>query len=288
MDTSPHIRYFQRCLGLLPSKYEAEDANRLVLVYLCLCGLDLVQPIPESYIRESRRQYIDWIYLHAVETADLYGFVGSETYLGCGAYTLPNLAYTCFALQILLTLGDDYSRIPRQKLMSFVIKCQRSNGSFTPMLDSHGSAFGEEDLRYCMLASTVRKLIKWDCSSTDIDLGRLHRYVVSTRCFDGGLSEAQGAESHAGLTFCGLNTLKLIGRLDPQDWIDTVDFLVHRQIQYTDYNTIECDEDDIEDDGGFNGRINKPADTCYGFWCIWSLRLLGQQDLWISKRLLGI
>lgn len=35
---------------------------------------------------------------------------------------------------------------------------------------------------------------------------------------------------------------------------DTIRWLVNRQIN------------DDEDKGGFNGRVNKPGDTCYSFW----------------------
>lgn len=44
----------------------------------------------------------------------------------------------------------------------------------------------------------------------------------------------------------------------------------------------DCDEEDIDDEsshgstyGGFNGRIGKPKDSCYSFWCGASLAVSG-------------
>jgi len=44
---------------------------------------------------------------------------------------------------------------------------------------------------------------------------------------------------------------------------DTIHWLVNRQI------------DGEKDKGGFNGRVNKPGDTCYSFWAGGALDILG-------------
>jgi geranylgeranyl transferase type-1 subunit beta len=47
----------------------------------------------------------------------------------------------------------------------------------------------------------------------------------------------------------------MLGALDTVDMDDTVRWVTSRQIGL-----------DNAGHGGFNGRVNKPADTCYSFW----------------------
>ena len=60
----------------------------------------------------------------------------------------------------------------------------------------------------------------------------------------------------AGSTYCCIAALSLLGALDSENHEDTIHWLVNRQIS-------SAEEDQ---DGGFNGRVNKLADTCYAFW----------------------
>jgi len=48
---------------------------------------------------------------------------------------------------------------------------------------------------------------------------------------------------------------------------DTIRWLASRQISTED-----------EEKGGFNGRVNKPADTCYSFWVGGALDILGVKE----------
>ncbi|ODV86596.1 hypothetical protein CANARDRAFT_191189, partial [[Candida] arabinofermentans NRRL YB-2248] len=297
LATTKHIKYFNRFLGVLPSKLESEDSNKLAIIYFTLCGLDLLLPTKSTPEQKSLHdyvpatEYIEWIYTHVIETETHYGFRGSSIYEGTGKYDVINLAPSCFALQILVILGDDLSRINRAKLMRYVMLCQRTNddGSFGPFV-LNGEITGDRDARYCMMACTIRKLIKWgdypgDDVVGDIDMVLLSKYIKSTVAFDGGMAMETGGESHAGLTFCGLDSLSLSGYLNEHsdtEFKDTIDFLVHRQLFFGEANKAELQENDyadLEDMGGFNGRLNKYADTCYAFWCIGSLCLLGFTEL---------
>lgn len=267
-----HVAYFKRCLGILPTAFESEDSNTLAIAYFSLAGLGLLEAIEGL----DRNQYIDWIYTHLVETDQWCGFRGSSLYEGTQLYDPPNIGATLFAIQSLLMLGDSLEKINRSKVMSYLVACQREDGSFAPTVDLETKLpFGEEDSRYCMIAASIRRLI--GPQKDDINLDSLQRYVESTVGFDGGLSMGKLCESHAGLTYCGIDALSLIGRLQG-DWQSTVDFLVHRQVYYT-KQELESNEDaDVDDIGGFNGRINKYADTCYAFWSISTLTLLGAQE----------
>jgi geranylgeranyl transferase type-1 subunit beta len=59
----------------------------------------------------------------------------------------------------------------------------------------------------------------------------------------------------AGSTYCCLAALSMLGALDAENRDDTIHWLVSRQINSPDPGH-----------GGFNGRVNKPDDTCYSFW----------------------
>jgi geranylgeranyl transferase type-1 subunit beta len=62
----------------------------------------------------------------------------------------------------------------------------------------------------------------------------------------------------AGSTYCGIAVLTMLNAV-PHDLDDTMRWLVNRQVG---------DEKPPKDSekGGFNGRVNKPPDTCYSFW----------------------
>jgi geranylgeranyl transferase type-1 subunit beta len=59
----------------------------------------------------------------------------------------------------------------------------------------------------------------------------------------------------AGSTYCCLAALSMLGALDVENSGDTIHWLTSRQIN-----------SDNSGHGGFNGRVNKPSDTCYSFW----------------------
>lgn len=66
-------------------------------------------------------------------------------------------------------------------------------------------------------------------------------------------------ESHGGTTFCAVAALKLSDQLDvlsPKVIEKIKRWLIFRQ------------------DDGFNGRPNKPVDTCYSFWIGSTLKIL--------------
>lgn len=299
-----HIKYFNRCLGVLPSKYESEDSNKLALIYFSLAGLDLLGGL-EQIPQTTRDEYKEWVYMHYISTKE--GFRGSAIYdlhdHGQNAnnirggdsdvdddnsYDKPNLAATCFALQILIILKDEnlVERIDRYKILNYLAKCQLDDGSFAPGLDIDGYPFGENDLRYCMIGATVRFLlgfsngVKPHDDYQDINVLKFQEYIKSIQSYDGGFGIFKMSESHAGICFCGLSALVLSDYNDnsnhntEEKLIEKVDgekltrFLVFRQVSSDDDN-----------DGGFNGRLNKDSDTCYCFWVTSSLFLIKRQNL---------
>lgn len=303
---SKHEKYFSLCTQSFPSKAQSEDSNKLALIYFCLHGLDILGKL--NLLQETRLEYVEVIFNHLIDTKDktIQSFRPSQTFQlkEESSYDFPNLSATFFALSNLLALRSNYStRLDNHKIMNFVKRCQVTEGddagSFKPVLDSNGQSFGETDLRHCYIAASIRKLVKYDAlpvdqRKNDFDVNGLTNFIKKRINFNGGLSSNIFTESHSGLTFCGLATLKLLDenfaqRPENLDWIEsTKSWLVHRQVDYPEslytYNKQTEEYDDYEfyehdDIGGFNGRENKFSDTCYCWWVTGSLSILNGLEL---------
>lgn len=341
-----HTKYFQMCLNVLPSRLQSEDSNKLALIYFCLNALDMLHSV-DSVVNKSgdrKPDILQWIYSHY--NGD--GFRGSLTHLlessngtvankdteqsatenyknrknddNNGSYDPANLAATYFALCILSILKDTQlpQKLDRFSIMNYVKRCQLPNGSFTSILDIYGNPYGEHDLRLCLVAASIRKLLQFDNDTitdderkeNDIDVDKLEEHILSCLAYSGGFGGRPHLEVHAGYTFCGLAALKLINRLpfeqktrhnksinsasnnnnsnnnnlnstDP-DFSKTIGWLARRQLWFNEYNRSEFETNeffDIVDLGGMNGRENKYADTCYAFWVAGSLDLLGHLQI---------
>lgn len=279
LDVKKHISCHKRFLSLLPSKFESEDSNKLAMAYFSLASLELMGTLHDSFNDFELQEFVDYIYSHLIESEQVSGFRGSLTYLK--RVESIDLASTCFALQCLLILGDSLGRIDKKKVLFFVQSCQKNNGGFTNTLDS----LNAKDLRYCMIAATVCKILCKDFPnySQAIDTESLKSFIYGLQTYDGGFSMCKGDESHGGMVFCAIDTLSLIDEnlrrsihLDKASML--LEFLVHRQVHFGKYNEqeyLQNENADMRDNGGFNGRLNKYADTCYVFWTLASLELLG-------------
>ncbi|AOA64538.1 Geranylgeranyl transferase type-1 subunit beta [Komagataella phaffii CBS 7435] len=291
LDASKHVKYFQLCLDMLPSRFEEEDSNKLAIVYFSLLGLLLLRDKQsEDIVNINREEKIEWIYKHYLP--DKSGFRGSLLYdlqlnqpkdsTNSNEYDVPNMAATLFSLQILYMFKDKriMDRLDKNRIMSFVSQCQTEDGSFKSCLGRDGIAFGDSDLRHCMIACTIRRILS-GCETTtfqdDINVEKLKDHIMQCLNYNGGLGGSPNEESHAGLTFCGLASLKLLGaELNPNEWRNTIRWLCHRQIQ---------SQSGDDNNGGFNGRENKSADTCYSFWVIGSLKLFNMEHLIDQKQI---
>ncbi|WPK27664.1 hypothetical protein PUMCH_005061 [Australozyma saopauloensis] len=290
-----HARYFQLCLNSLPQKAQSEDSNKLALVYFNLYGLALIGKLD----LEKCSGYVDYVYQHLIPLQDLLiqAFRSSNTFAldsSKNDYDLPNLSSTFFALAILLVLEEDFSsKIDRHKIMNFVSRCQVKDGlekgAFRPVLDCNGNPYGESDLRLCYVAASIRTILGYDKLPAservnDFDIAALEAFILDKVAIAGGLSSAACAEAHSGLTFCGIAALKQISRehfLSGANWIDsTIEWLAHRQVDYPDLLYKEDYEFyDSIDEGGFNGRPNKFADTCYSWWVMALMQMLCHDGL---------
>lgn len=278
-----HVKFFTLCLHSLPERAQSEDSNKLALVYFVLHGLALLgKP-------DLDQAHVSYVYEHLIDLPDdsIQAFRSSQTFALApkkNEYDLPNLSATFFALANLLVLQHDYSKdLDRHRIMRFVSRCQIKDGpdkgSFRPVLGVEGSCWGESDLRLCYLAAGIRKMAGYDKlpeeeREDDIDVAQLTTFIELKVNFNGGLASSANTESHAGLTFCGLAALRLVGASLSDEWVElTKNWLVHRQVDYSSLFG-EYEYYDEEDIGGFNGRENKYSDTCYAWWVVGLLKLL--------------
>ena len=134
-------------------------------------------------------------------------------------------------------------------------KLQQPDGSFVASVEA-----AENDMRFVYLASSICYILN-DFSGIDVDA--TVNFVLKSIRYDGGIAQGPGLEAHGGSTFCGLASLKLLGRLDALSTAQRSNLLrwcVSRLHQ------------------GFQGRPNKPDDTCYTFWLGAAIRILCRDE----------
>ncbi|KAG9248307.1 terpenoid cyclases/protein prenyltransferase alpha-alpha toroid [Calycina marina] len=229
-----------------------------------------------------------------------------------------NLPATLFALMSLGFVGR-MEEVKRVKCLRWLKSLQRDDGSFGELVRQGRIEGGRDMRYCFVAVSVrwlLRGYIKID-SVEDIDIEALVAHIRAGQTFDGGVSESSQHEAHAGYTYCAIACLSLLGRLPHSSGAQTdseispgltnisgtIRWLVSRQLQY------HNEDDNSDDEGpgfeqsqntgicantepplesllinenmfvGFNGRVNKRADTCYAFWVVASLSMIGEVEL---------
>lgn len=268
-----HIKYFRSCLERLPYEYVGLESGLLSGIYFAVTALDLLGVVDDI----DKQSVIDHVYSLQIQCsqssqiAGHNGFIGSsyfgqpygaclcsdmESFYQPSIYMNGHLAMDYTAISLLLTLGDDLSRLDIEKLVQGISQLQQPDGSFRATLSD-----GECDMRYLYCACAVSALLN-NWSSVDKD--RAVSFITSCLTYEGGLSLTPGAEAHGGSTYCGIASLALMNRLDALTG-DRRDALIYWCLQ--------------RQVGGFNGRTNKDADSCYSFWIGATLKILNSFDL---------
>ncbi|KAG6441552.1 hypothetical protein O3G_MSEX001911 [Manduca sexta] len=258
-----HVKYFMRFLNILPPSLSSHDTTRVTIAYFSVAGLDVLGSI-SSMSLELRSRIIDWLYRLQVhpykETGNMSicGFQGSSTINmdlevtdSMCHYRCGHLAMTYTGLCILLALGDDLSRLNRKAIVEGVKALQTVEGNFAATLSGC-----ESDMRFVYCAACISYILN-DWSGFDIE--KATDYILRSINYDYGIAQCPELESHGGTTFCALATLALtdqMHRLSEQQVEGLKRWLLFRQID------------------GFQGRPNKPVDTCYSFWVGASLKIL--------------
>ncbi|CAG8583138.1 10654_t:CDS:2 [Diversispora eburnea] len=204
-DRSKTIKYFKRCLDLLPNNYT-----------------NLLGVLETEIPKERRDKWVNWIYAQQIlpdENNPGSPFSGlpfnpNGSRISKLPFDAANLAMTYTALACLLILGDDLSRVDRHAIINALKYLQKENGS-------------------------------------GINVEKAVDYIRKSQSYDYGVGQGPGEESHG-------NSLYLLNRLDEGllSKNQTIFWLLSRQTT------------------GFQGRANKPPDTCYSFWIGASLKIL--------------
>ncbi|PKC04350.1 protein geranylgeranyltransferas-like protein type I beta subunit [Rhizophagus irregularis] len=268
-----HISYLMRGLTLLPKQYASNDTNRMTLAFFCLSGLDLLGALESEIPEERRKTWIDWIYAQQILPDErnpeinekICGFRGSPFSglpfdpNGSRESRLPfdaaNLAMTYTALTSLLILGDDLSRVNRSSIINSLKYLQKDDGSFTQTYQGM-----ESDMRFLYCAVVISYILN-DFSGINIE--KAIDYIKNSQSYDFGIGQGPGEESHGGSTYCAISSLYMLNKLDEGllSKEKTLFWLISRQ------------------ESGFQGRANKPPDTCYSFWIGASLKILDKLEL---------
>ncbi|SCU88774.1 LADA_0E12002g1_1 [Lachancea dasiensis] len=291
---SKHQKYLERHLAILPSKYQDNEANKLAIVTYALIGLNVLGVDTSEKYKSSK----NWLSNHYREvdyggSCLLAGFVPS-TSINIDSIPSLSLINTLFGLWSLACLGQEenmYDEVDKERICRFVSHCQVESGSFvssfdvTPLDGCHTSSIDPTDLRYTYAAIAILHLMGCRRSKDFekyISLQSILANISDQACAQGGFG--QYCEPHAGFTSCALSILHMLGDqwsiLTPTFYETTVHWLLERQVssQGSTTSMAEGNENyDLADHGGFQGRENKFADTCYCFWALNSLSILEDQ-----------
>lgn len=255
-----HAKYLERFLHILPPRLSSHDSTRVMIAFFAVSGLDILDSL-DLLNDEHRQNIINWIYSQQFavdpQRAGITGLsmlMGIDPTMSGGLedYMYGHLAMTYTGLAVLMALGDDLTRLDRKAIVAGVAAVQQADGSFSPTLQG-----SEHDMRFVYCAACICHMLDdW----TGVDVDKMVGYIKRSIRYDYGISQHEQMESHGGTTFCALAALRLSGQLHELS-AQTIEglkrWLIFRQEE------------------GFNGRPNKPIDTCYSFWIGAALQILG-------------
>ncbi|AQZ14373.1 CDC43 (YGL155W) [Zygosaccharomyces parabailii] len=288
LDREKHVKFLKRHLLILPSAQQGNDVNKMAIIFYSITALGALDAgIPTAYSPN-----LPWICKHYVKVklpchSEVFsGFVGSLSTATptVPCISLPNTLFAMLTLKVMKCEEFFTSLLDKDSLGLFLNKLQCPDGSFASVLDMNQpepSPVDSTDLRFCYIATAILRLI--GCRSKEdfgqfIDVDRVIDYMLTKKCDIGGFGDY--GEPHAGYTSCALSAFSILGcldRLDDHFRERTVDWLLSRQVSKMGCMSLEEGHNPYHDDdehGGFQGRENKFADTCYVFWCLNSLSIL--------------
>jgi len=276
-----HFRYFKNFIECVPQQFEFFDPNCVTMVFFLLHGLAMTASVSKKTLRDCLNRksedtiasLVDWIYSLQVPSSKNnpdclnvgfmtgpwmgYPFDPSGTRIPEPTrYLRTHLTGTCNSLLCLKLLGDDFSRVDRKGVIAGLKHHQQPNGSFQYIVGLAAS-----DARFVYCACVICNLLD---DFSGIDKEKMIEWLYSCQNYDGGFGLNPGLESHGGATYCCVASLGLCGALDrmtPRKKEYLIRWCMMRQ------------------GTGYEGRPNKPEDSCYSFWLGSTLKLFGVFEL---------
>lgn len=255
-----NVKYLQHNLKILPAIVISLDSSKVLLAYFAVSGLDVLNKLDK--LPHSKDSLIDWIYKHqitqSIDSSNACGFRGSTTLVTEKNKNVQNHHYDCShvtmtfsALNSLITLGDDLSKIDKKAIINSLKNLQLADGSFTATNQDY-----ENDVRFLYSSCCICYILNdW----SGLDKERAFNFLISCLTYEGAFGQNPEAEAHGGSTFCAvasLNLMNCLNKLSEAQLDRLVNWCLNRQTS------------------GFNGRVNKPWDTCYSFWVGSTLKIL--------------
>jgi len=272
IERKGHVAHCKRFLAGLPASQITADSSKLAIVFYCLGSLDLLGVLEDETSPKERGSWQNWIWAQQSHGKSGSGFrpspfmTSKESNCGdrpaeYGDYNKPHIIMTYTAFLSLAMLRDDFSKLDRPGIASFLRSCQRQDGSFSTVPGSI-----EFDLRTLYCAFAISDMLN-DWSGIDIDSAV--DFISKCRTYEGGYGQSPCCEAQGGTTYIAVASLALASYATKREYLA----LTERQL------TIRWLLQNQHSSGGFCGRTGKLADTCYCFWCGAALKILGAYEL---------
>ena len=184
-----HINYFLLMLNCLPAPYISLQCSRLMALYFCCSGLDILCAVDKI---KDKKVLVDWIYAQQCEEGGFIGggFAPRKKEEHAENYRQGHVTMTYTALLTLAILGDDLSRVDRQQTSKWLRSLQNEDGSFQAV-----QAGSETDVRFVFSAAAICFMLQ---DYTGVDIPKARDFLLSVQSHDGGIGMLPGQESHAG------------------------------------------------------------------------------------------
>ncbi|KAF9413787.1 Geranylgeranyl transferase type-1 subunit beta [Podila epigama] len=293
--------------SMVTHSLDTTTVDRLVLGMYSLAALELLGELEDKVTEANRKDWIEWIYAQqripssTGEDSDdhdaIYGFggpfsglpfpenTGQQDKSGCECghhttiYDASHITMTYTALLSLVVLGDDLSRVAKEPILKMLRRLQLPTGCFIPAVTDY-----EPDMRFVYCAAAISYILNdWSGFNRDTALDFIRR----CQGYDFGFGQNPRQESHGGIAYCAIASLGLMGPEAMQDQktmtrgVDEDEASFEKRKLKAGFLDKEATRKWLimRQTTGFQGRINKPTDTCYSFWVGGSLAILGSIDL---------
>lgn len=247
IDLDKHLQFFNKLAKGIP---EQAHGSYMTALFFTVAGLNLLGHIDLV----DKKALVDWVYTQQNVVAPYAGFrANSSNILPIQSmWDYSSLASTYSALCMLKILGDDFSRVCKREILESIRFQISEDGS----VYSHPNGV-EKDMRFVYCACAVCYILNdWE----GIDKELLTCYILECQTIEGSFALGIDMEGHGGATYCAISALSLLGKLaEVPKKSQLIEWLVMRQGK------------------GFQGRLGKAEDTCYGYWIGLSLSALSQE-----------